>query len=451
MISKLCLSSLLFSQASSLLHVGGSGALEAGAGRKTTLCTYAASKMPGAGLETFTPFESVYKDGYMPAGCLLDELLQFGDKFGTNKFQYKMGSVANISIVRYEVVVAKEDRKPMSTGVCYEFCRTVPGMGTFGIAHGRDCYCAPYFSQIAGDSSECDEVCEGNNAEMCGGHTKSSVFMMHTCDNAAGQLEAVASAATTSKDLLVTEYGAVNQSANDLQKTAQEYQQAFGLIGDVAAADLMQQAMVQAGQLAEAAGKGEAIADKLAAALVGRSTVSTASSTYTAVEQADKLEADLEQLTNAANTEFESLKKLEGEVSPSVNSSELAALYYSVMYFVDKKFNDAPTTCEGSMLGRPILDMSYLECGRVCDRHQSECKGISYFPNGICFLMSDIKAATYYKPCEEQDGSAVKDMYKAMSCSVKFSHYEGTSIAPTSKPCKECLREVREASACRLA
>merc|ERR1719258_479916 len=83
----------------------------------------------------------------------------------------------------------------MTQTVCFAFCRTISGMKYFGLTHGRDCYCAPYFKQIAGDSSECDAVCEGDNTMMCGGMSKSSIFEMHACNDAAGNLKAASTAA----------------------------------------------------------------------------------------------------------------------------------------------------------------------------------------------------------------------------------------------------------------
>ena len=94
----------------------------------------------------------------------------------SNKFDYKMGDISNVSIVDYENHVAKEDREPMTPSVCFEFCRTVPEMLFFGLNMGRDCYCTPYFKPVAGDSSNCDAVCEGDPTLMCGGDMKSSVF-----------------------------------------------------------------------------------------------------------------------------------------------------------------------------------------------------------------------------------------------------------------------------------
>merc|ERR1719316_2047477 len=80
----------------------------------------------------------------------------------------------------------------MTHEVCFEFCRSVPNMLFFGLAHGRDCYCAPFYDMMAGDSSECNAVCEGDTDTMCGGMQKSSIFQMHSCKGDGGVSIAIA-------------------------------------------------------------------------------------------------------------------------------------------------------------------------------------------------------------------------------------------------------------------
>merc|ERR1719482_2594269 len=107
------------------------------------------------------PFVKVLKDGFHPVDCVKDAMYEHGDKFGDNKFQYKMQDVSNSSIVHYSDIVPKEDREKMTPSVCFEFCRGIPDMGFFGISNGRDCYCENYYKKMASDSSNCDSVCEG--------------------------------------------------------------------------------------------------------------------------------------------------------------------------------------------------------------------------------------------------------------------------------------------------
>jgi len=135
---------------------------------------------PGAGIDPFKPFHVVLKSGYRKAACVKDYMYVHGDKFGKGKHDYKLGSLA-VSIVHYNDWVPKEDRQEMTPKVCFQFCRSVPDMGFFGILNGRNCYCEPYFKAMAGDSSMCDAVCDGDPTNTCGGESKSVVYSMHAC------------------------------------------------------------------------------------------------------------------------------------------------------------------------------------------------------------------------------------------------------------------------------
>merc|ERR1719443_1721713 len=97
------------------------------------------NSLPGAGMnpDAIEPFQKVLKDGFMEVACVKDAMYEAGDKFGNNKYNYKMGPVSNSSIVHYNEHVVKEDREKMTPQVCFEFCRTVDDMGYFGISNGR--------------------------------------------------------------------------------------------------------------------------------------------------------------------------------------------------------------------------------------------------------------------------------------------------------------------------
>jgi len=140
-------------------------------------------QLPGAGVEKFKPFEKVLKDGFMKTTCVKDYMYYHGDKYGAAKHSYEIGSV-RVSIVHYNDWVAKENRAEMTPKVCFNFCKTVPKMGFFGILNGNKCYCEPYFQQMAGDSSICDATCPGDESNICGGRSKSSIYAMHDCPDA---------------------------------------------------------------------------------------------------------------------------------------------------------------------------------------------------------------------------------------------------------------------------
>merc|ERR1719201_2061845 len=141
-----------------------------------------------------------------------------GDKYGDHKVDYKLGAVSRVSIVHYDAFVAREDRVDMTPTKCFEFCRTVPNMGFFGLTNGRNCYCAPYYKQMAGDSSQCDAVCPGDNTMMCGGKAKSSIFALHNCDSTEGDLKTADKKATELAKDMDDEVKTAKKLSQDMQK-----------------------------------------------------------------------------------------------------------------------------------------------------------------------------------------------------------------------------------------
>jgi len=160
-------------------------------------------QLPGAGVEKFKPFEKVLKDGFMKTTCVKDFMYYHGDKYGAAKHSYEIGH-GRVSIVHYNDWVAKENRAEMSPTVCFNFCKTVPKMGFFGIVNGNKCYCEPYFHQMAGDSSICDVACPGDTTKACGGSSKSTIYAMHDCPDAYAAKLAL-NAATRKTKMLITQ------------------------------------------------------------------------------------------------------------------------------------------------------------------------------------------------------------------------------------------------------
>merc|ERR1719316_854102 len=190
------------------------------------------ANVPGAGIDEFEPFKTVHKDGFMAIDCVKDYMYYRGDKFGDNKHDYKLGDTSKVSIVHYDAFVPKEDQQPMTQKVCFEFCRTVPNMGFFGIVNGRGCYCEPYFKPMESDSSQCDAVCEGDTTLMCGGKSKSSIFSMHMCASTGSDLKEVSGNAGTLKASMDSKYNTATGLAKDMQNTGAALQKAFGNVGD---------------------------------------------------------------------------------------------------------------------------------------------------------------------------------------------------------------------------
>jgi len=205
--------------------------------------------VPGAGIDKFKPFETVLKDGFLKVKCVKDYMYYRGDKFGDNKHDYKLGQVSNVSIVHYDAFVAKEDRAEMTQKKCFEFCRTVPNMGFFGIVNGRGCYCTPYFTPMASDSSQCDAQCEGDNTLECGGKSKSSVFAMHMCDSTKEDLGKSTTNANSIEESLTLQVTSSMNAGDLMQRAAADLQKRFGQVGDSSATGLCQSAKEFAGDL----------------------------------------------------------------------------------------------------------------------------------------------------------------------------------------------------------
>merc|ERR1719231_1448453 len=203
--------------------------------------------VPGAGIDKFAPFKTVLKDGYLNVDCRKDYMYYRGDKFGDNKHDYKLGGVSDVSIVHYDAFVAKEDRVEMTPAVCFEFCRTVPNMGFFGIVNGRGCYCTPYYKPMESDSSQCDSVCEGDKTQMCGGVSKSTIYAMHMCDSTKDDLSARSGTASSLKADLDAKVKNAEDLSKKLQSCGELIQKTFGQVGDSSATGIAQAMKVSAG------------------------------------------------------------------------------------------------------------------------------------------------------------------------------------------------------------
>lgn len=410
----------------------------------------AAVELPGAGMDpkNITPFQTVLKDGFLKVSCVKDYLLSFGDKFGDGKFSYNLGEVSNVSIVHYESIVAKEDRKPMTYEVCFEFCRTVPDMHNFGIHNGRDCYCAPFFQAMESDSTDCDAVCEGNPSQMCGGKVKTTIFSMHMCADSGSELTAANDKATKLLQNLEGLISTMHSVSSDMQSAAEHMQKAFGQLGDPIASDLMQGAKVRAGEVEKLVASKSKIASALNTATTEASGLVNASLTDAGVaNKAESLTSTMGRLT--ADGE-DAVKELDAGLAetdaPGSNASSGASKqYYPLMYFVNKTFKDSPTTCSGPAVGKPLVAASMDACAAVCDSHVETCVGFAFFapPPSLCFLFSKFKDAKYYTGCNSSNSSAVA------SCMAKLSKFEGTTVKPDpSGKCPGCLKTATSSSLC---
>jgi len=417
------------------------------------------NNVPGAGVDKFAPFETVLKDGFLEVDCVKDYMYYRGDKFGDNKHDYKLGPVSNVSIVHYEAFVAKRDRVKMTQKVCFEFCRTVPNMGFFGIVNGRGCYCTPYFTPMESDSSQCDANCVGDNTLMCGGKSKSSIFAMHMCESTGDDLSARSDTASDLKSSLNSKANGVHKLSSAMQHMGVKLQKDFGAVGDSGAAGLMQDAKVFAGTLEH---KVEA-AHEAAGKLGGLSQDARALKDFSDPAVVTKAERIMEGIDEAVAAGEAILDELDGPAYFALpgfhkNKKGAAKQYYPVMYFVDKKFEGVPSTCSGDKVGEPLVGLDEDDCAAACDANLPGCVGFQYIQQGepatyhnkdepriknqLCFLFSKFSTGFYYTGCG-------KNPNPAAVCYAKASKFEGTTLKPDpSGKCAQCFKKLTKANRC---
>merc|ERR1719408_69054 len=401
--------------------------------------------VPGAGIDTFTPFSQVLKDGSMEIDCVKDYMYYRGDKFGDNKHDYKLGPVSNVSIVHYDAFVAKEDQKEMTQKVCFEFCRTVPNMGFFGIVNGRGCYCTPYFKPMESDSSQCDSVCEGETTLMCGGKSKSSVFAMHMCDSTKDDVSTRSGTAGGLKASMDSKVKAAKGFSSDLQSAGESLQKSFGQVGDSGATGLAQKAKVFAGTLVHKAEDAEAVAKQLGSLVSAANGLKDFTSPAT-VTKAERIMEDIDETVAEGEAVTGELDDLTDLANPSTKGSTGAAKQYNaVMYFVDKDFKDVPTTCSGDAVAETITGLNEDGCAAACDANIHSCVGFQYFKSGskqTCFLLSKFSTGFYYTGCGKKAPFEAK-------CFAKLSKFEGTTLKPNpSGKCAQCFKKLTKADRC---
>jgi len=403
------------------------------------------------------------KDGFLLVDCLKDVMYEHGDRFGSNKFQYKMMRVSNSSIVHYDDIIPREDRARMTPEVCFEFCRDTT-MGFFGINNGRDCYCTPFYKAIASDSSMCDSVCEGDDGQMCGGPSKSSIFVMHSCGSTGRELEKAVESGENVGRHMESLCGSMKNVSDSVTHAAQNMQQVFGRIGDPKASNQMQLANEHAGEWLHEAEK----CLDLAASV--KSLVEDASNNvgkdFTQYDDRKAAEDHISKLEGAAKEGTEMLAgHVKGwqAVQPSLGSAAQQAntflpsvldQYYSIMYFIDKEYADDekfPVTCDGDLIGEPALGLDAQRCAAACE-HVGDCVGFAAYQDGdsvLCFLFSKFKTAQYYTGCESSSNTGFlqkKRDHRDAIASWAVRHKHAVHVNFTSEDKAACALKRRSAT-----
>lgn len=388
---------------------------------------------PGAGMGEIVPFKTILKDGFARNDCIQDELYYHADKFHDNRHGYKFGSI-NISIVHYSAIVPREDREEMTPEVCFDFCRTVPDMGFFGIHNGRDCYCEPYFKAMASSSEPCDSVCEGDNTQMCGGKSKSQIFEMHMCADIVGDLKAGTSKLAKISKHLSDSTKMISGMAKQAEKESQELQKLMGEIGDSHASNMLRLASVEAGKLAKEAEEAEKVEDKLQSAekegkkLLDGSFIQKSGGVapkitgYKQVKAAEAVVDKMESAAHKARKVTDQLddtlafhKEIESEEGKKMTLNRTSSSYVDAYYFVNPEphteanWGKDKSTCSGELAADPIFDLSMDECAYACDKQFQTCKAFNYFNkgSGICILFKEIEKVTQYDMCNPVPGKCL--------------------------------------------
>jgi len=421
---------------------------------------------PGAGMDKVTPFQQVLKDGFYQVDCVRDYMFENGDKHGNNKFSYKLQDIANVSIVRYDDVVPKEDRDKMTHATCFAFCRTVPDMMFFGIRRGGTCYCAPYYKPYPGDSSMCDSVCEGEGSQMCGGESKSSIFEMHSCNNIASDLSNTASKMEDIQADMMKLVKKVKKAGNDMQDAGDTLYKAFNGMGDVSAARNIQKAKVRAGEILHSVDEAEALDGDMddlksdASGLKGSDF-----SMFAKAEEAEDTTRKMKKAISKASRLIDDMEDMyiSAHAKPMLsnnNTDGAAGQYLPALYFVNKDDMKYSSTCGGKNIGEPLLG-TIDDCAAACDSEfVGDCSGFSFMGSsklnnavGLCFVMAHFKDLTFYPKCGKGKSflqtEGVPAWVDNTACMAKLSEFNGLSLKPDpSGKCKHCFKKVRKARDC---
>lgn len=324
------------------------------------------------------PTAQVRKDGFYMVKCMNDAMREHADnQSAQGKKRYAAGNVG-VSVIWYHETIPKVDQEPMDARKCFNFCRIQERMGFFGLVHGRECYCTPYYrQQPGGEGDDCSLPCPGNQAEMCGGKTKSTIYQMHFCDDSAKDIgKAKDSAAGAVADIqgILDDYYECQQN---LQGRGQEKEAAFTKIGAQAASDYMQEAKIRAGQLKRLLEKCADLKkehDEL---------IKDPSPGFTAIEKQEYLEGQVINLQDFANrvnafyddAEPEFLKSCVQKVAPTYKIKDE---YRAIQYY--GKYNGIEydmTVCKGEMLETPLF-LNEEECAARC-RDTIGCEAFNVF------------------------------------------------------------------------
>jgi hypothetical protein len=362
------------------------------------------------------PHMNIYKDGFWDAGCLSDEMVKTGDKYGDGKFSYKTQSSANTSVVFYGEIVEPDSQKPMTPKVCFDFCRTVPDMTFFGLIYGRECYCSHYWKKTTGEGV-CDLPCEGDAGSICGGAELSSMYQMHKCVGGLAQdvedldekLFEVTYNGLSDDEAILFEQGEAMQFAGEKLESYAEG----------SASGLAQAAKVAAGPVLHASEDLVELIDEIDSLTLGPDPSTDLS--FDERKEVEEYMAKAKEIMDAAEQAMAAGDELQKATAFNEKLSDYEPAFVQAMRQIDSEYEGKMVVCEGDSTGMPKVGLSWVECAAACDNaapksSEDYCIYFQHFmlpgESPLCFLYTDITAVTTYN-CdlpEEVSGSPDPDV-----------------------------------------
>jgi len=336
---------------------------------------------PDAGKDPLLPHDAdaqVRKDGYYMVNCMNDAMHEHADNQSSQgQKRYAAGNIG-VSVIWYHETVPKVDQEPMDARKCFNFCRIQERMGFFGLIHGRECYCTPYYrKQAGGEGDDCTLPCPGNQTEMCGGKKKSSMYQMHFCDDSARDISKAKDSAGAAYDNLQHLVDKYYDCQQNLQGRSDDKQSTFSKIGATFASDYMQAAKVRSGELKRLLEKCARLKEE------HDELIKDPSPDFSAIAKQEYLEGQVINLQEFANraqeffddAEPEFLKSCVQEVKPTYHIKDE---YRGIQYYGDHRGTGYEMSiCGGDMLEKPLF-LDETECGARC-RDTIGCEAFNVF------------------------------------------------------------------------
>jgi hypothetical protein len=261
------------------------------------------------------------------------------------------------------------------------------------------------------------------------------MFAMHMCASTKEDLSQWSTKASSVMSEMSAKVNTAREHSQNMQQGAERLQKSFGAVGDTAATKLMQDAKDFAGTLVHKAEEADEIHAKLDV-LVKASASITDFSDAASVTKAEGIMEETQNMVEAGVAAMDELDIIVALANPTPEVPGAAKQYFPVMYFVDRNYEEVPSSCGGEAVGEPIVSESSDGCASACDANIHSCVAFQYFggPQKLCFLFSRLKEASYYTGCGKSFLQIdTKGAPFTATCFAKLSKFEDISLKPNTK------------------